>query len=484
MEDIWTGTPGEAPKPSGGRTLRVDNIEPLDRQADVTKRLSVPPILREALFGDINEAPASTFAILDAAKIPNLPEILETSGLEYACLYQGAAFDELASVAPWIVKLDETSDFTRALFTETEPDVDWEYWSRDPGIFVRSTAPLDALRGHFRKFTKVRMANMPPEAPNAQQFFRFYEPDEATHYFEAINDWPDRTAQFYRLATGQKILAFVTISSVAKTLHMFTPGPMPETSPGAFIFEPRDAEVFRSARRPRFRKELYDWLLRLDEHRFKPFSEQQLYAVVDHGLREGDAYDFTFKEEYVYLLYMMSFLGGWFHKSGRMPELVRILEEDGRARTPNLRKAFPKTFSNLYGQARETFAGWAVLFGRMEAHLKKNGGWGRFTPARARQLVGAGTKHLGDADRARLEEFFTRIEMDCDRRKIASPSSRGIVVLLSYMIGHSFFSDPFYPWAVEKKLEADSLDAALPEIGNYAMKRGRLMMAEFQKGAA
>jgi hypothetical protein len=259
---------------------------------------------------------------------------------------------------------------------------------------------------------------------------------------------------------------------------------MPTERPSAFVFQDRDANVFASARRPRFRQELAEWLLRMDEPRFKPFSEDQLYALVDHGLREGDALKFTFKEEYVYLLYMMSFLGGWFHKSGRVPEIARILEQDGRARDPYLKKEFPHTFSALYGNGRETFAGWAVLFSRLDAHLKKAGGWHGFTPKAARQLIASGSRHLSEDDRERLTVFLSRVELDCDQRQVQTASGRGISLLLSFMMGHGFFSDPLYPWAIEIAAAHDTLDAALPEIGDYSMKRGRKMLLDMQKGAA
>ena len=39
-----------------------------------------------------------------AAKIVNLPELLESSRLWHRCLFQGKAYDELRTVAPWLVR--------------------------------------------------------------------------------------------------------------------------------------------------------------------------------------------------------------------------------------------------------------------------------------------------------------------------------------------------------------------------------------------
>ena len=44
-----------------------------------------------------------TYAILDAAKAPGLPELLAASELEHRCLFKGDTYEELKDVAPWIV---------------------------------------------------------------------------------------------------------------------------------------------------------------------------------------------------------------------------------------------------------------------------------------------------------------------------------------------------------------------------------------------
>ncbi|TDT75043.1 uncharacterized protein DUF4123 [Litoreibacter halocynthiae] len=493
MEDIWqlgaaSGASDQhaaATEPSGMVDL-ISDLEPLDAQTEETDRKSVPDTLAAPLFGVVGDVEMSTFAILDAAKITDLPEILIGSGLDHQCLFVGAAQEELGHVAPWIVRLEEDNSFTRSLFTLTDPPSPWTHWSKDAGIYLRSTASLADLCAHFRKFTKVRMDGVPDGDRTQWQYFRFYDPEQATLYFNAIRAWPDRMAQFYRLHDGTLVDRIITLSSVAATAHIFAPDPeaLPVERPNAFVFQSRDAHVFASARRPRFRQELAEWLLRMDEPRFKPFSEEQLYALVDHGLREGDALKFTFKEEYVYLLYMMSYFGGWFHKSGRMPEISRILVEDGRARRANLEPAFLRAHSDLMGDADVTYRNWAKLFTQLDGHLTKAGGWTRFNPDTARQLIMTATPHLGDEDRARLDEFLRRVEYDCDARKVTHPSARGVVLLFSYTMGHAFFEDPLFPWAIELAAEHDTLEPALPAIAEYAMKRGRKMLADFQKGAA
>ena len=94
------------------------------------------------------------YAVLDAAKIANLPELLERSGLEHRCLFKNDAFDKLKDVAPRIVRLEEGNRFTRFFFTKS--DATQHLWDAKPGIFIRSDASPEELSQHFRKFTRIR----------------------------------------------------------------------------------------------------------------------------------------------------------------------------------------------------------------------------------------------------------------------------------------------------------------------------------------
>jgi hypothetical protein len=179
--DYWTaaslaGPTGieESPSPPALTVQKIKSVAPLGSQFGVMEPLTVPPALREALFGQssrpIDGCATSllhTYAILDAAKVSCLPEMLEDSGLDYACLFNGEAAEELRNVAPYLVGLEADHEFTRNLFTKGEAG--WQLWDKEPGIFIRSQARLDEIRKHLRKFTQVRT-----EAGSVE-YFRFWE---------------------------------------------------------------------------------------------------------------------------------------------------------------------------------------------------------------------------------------------------------------------------------------------------------------------
>lgn len=188
LDDPWTDIPGPRPEAEAGAGVSglkievIESIEPLDIQAGAFPKKTVPDALFDALFGQPEPTPAEikaaggdpatvpsmrTYAILDAAKVVNLPELLERSGLDHRCMFRGRAYDDLMNVAPWIVGLEEGSSFTRNLFTRS--DAAWHLWDTEPGIYIRSRGGLEEMWRHFRKFTRVQ------DEKGKWFYFRFWE---------------------------------------------------------------------------------------------------------------------------------------------------------------------------------------------------------------------------------------------------------------------------------------------------------------------
>lgn len=170
FDDYWVQSPKTAGAPDEPdlQINTIDGVEPLDAQLGVVDLKTVPDALYESLFGRPCDTALHTYVILDAAKVPNLPELLEVSGLTHHCLFKGNAYDELKDVAPWIVQLEDENVFTRNLFTQSEAP--WHFWDKEPGIYLRSDASLADLCAHFRRFTKVQQTD------GRWRYFRFWEP--------------------------------------------------------------------------------------------------------------------------------------------------------------------------------------------------------------------------------------------------------------------------------------------------------------------
>jgi hypothetical protein len=133
----------------------------------------VTAAVKEALWPTPRAAGWQVHAIVDAARDPRVLPAVRGSGLPHACLYAGRISPALASVAPYLVQLDEASPFTRELLEER--------WGASWGIYVLGTATLEELRRHFRRFLEVRT-----EAGKTL-LFRFYDPRVMRAYLPTCN---------------------------------------------------------------------------------------------------------------------------------------------------------------------------------------------------------------------------------------------------------------------------------------------------------
>jgi hypothetical protein len=115
--------------------------------------------VKQRLFADQD---TNVFAVLDGASVPDLRMSLHSHQPEHVCLYRGELADDMAEVAPYLVRLEKEADFTNWVLTQG--------WGEHWGIFALAAEPLVELRQHFRRFLTV----YGPE--NKPLLFRYYDP--------------------------------------------------------------------------------------------------------------------------------------------------------------------------------------------------------------------------------------------------------------------------------------------------------------------
>ena len=108
------------------------------------------------------EQERNVFAILDAAVEPGIYDDVLRSEFKQRCLYSGEIPEALARVAPYLVQLERDDPATRLLIRNC--------WGKSWGIFFTSTAYLEGLHRHFRRFLKVR------DEDGNSLYFRYYDP--------------------------------------------------------------------------------------------------------------------------------------------------------------------------------------------------------------------------------------------------------------------------------------------------------------------
>lgn len=292
------------------RIKTFENVAPLDAQLGVFPKKTVPDVLHDIMFGlpeptaaEIGMAggnaaavpPMQTYAVLDAIKIANLPELLEDSGLEHRCLFKGDAHDELKDVAPWVVRLDQDSSFTRNLFTRS--DAPWHLWDCEPGVYIRSRGTLDDMWRHLRKFTRLR------DEGGAWLYFRFWQADILLDLL-----WRDagRSAlarAFPALGQAWQIQAVLGLDKEGDGAALSIPAVTVEASPQPVA---RQAElpgmIILAATRRRRIRQMAQALRRDFTPEFSKMSTAQLRQKVGHSVQRMERYHFTA----IPLLYMLA----------------------------------------------------------------------------------------------------------------------------------------------------------------------------------
>ena len=123
--------------------------------------------LRKRLFQTPNH---HAYAIVDGAASPELLPKLNNSPAEYACLFQGELIPELATAAPYLIKL-----------TQYTPITEWLIISKglNHNIFAVVPDRVDfiTLYRHFRTFLRVRGDE------NEMLYFRYYDPLVMQEFF-------------------------------------------------------------------------------------------------------------------------------------------------------------------------------------------------------------------------------------------------------------------------------------------------------------
>ena len=118
--------------------------------------------------------PVNTYAILDTARDKVIYPKIMNADVQSICLYHGAKAVELATVAPYLVHLKKNDSFTEWLLTQG--------CGKSWGIFLQSSATLNELQRHFRKFLMVY------DEEGRPLYFRFYDPRVLRVYVPTCNE--------------------------------------------------------------------------------------------------------------------------------------------------------------------------------------------------------------------------------------------------------------------------------------------------------
>jgi len=121
------------------------------------------------------------YLLLDAARSPKISEYVLALPDNRMCLYAGDSKEQLAEVAPYLVQVDPLGDVFKWFADEG--------WGDSWGVIVTSSAPLEDLYKHFRKFLLVE------DEEGKRLYFRFYDPRVIGVFLKTCT--PEETKEFF-----------------------------------------------------------------------------------------------------------------------------------------------------------------------------------------------------------------------------------------------------------------------------------------------
>jgi hypothetical protein len=122
-----------------------------------------------------------TWVLLDGARDARIYGAIRKSYQVSCCLFAGELSSQLKEAAPYLVQLDPEDQLTKFVLDNG--------WGHAWGVFLRSSASLEPLRRHFRKFLRVS------DETGRHLLFRYYDPRVLSVYLPTC--YPDELTTFF-----------------------------------------------------------------------------------------------------------------------------------------------------------------------------------------------------------------------------------------------------------------------------------------------
>lgn len=135
----------------------------------------------ERLLAEMRKLSEPLYALLDAARDPQILEILGHEGADGQSLFEGQGSEQLLTVAPYLVAIPTQSVLLERLLAEG--------WGQSWGLYAVSPEPFGEFRARLRQFLMVT------DESNRKLFFRFYDPRVLRVYLPTCN--PEEVRQFF-----------------------------------------------------------------------------------------------------------------------------------------------------------------------------------------------------------------------------------------------------------------------------------------------
>lgn len=340
LDTLGAGATGNAASENSSEYLTITE----HKIADLPDQSSLPfwerdwiaPELKELLFGqpDNNEEPLRTYFIVDAAIRKNITGVfdLDVLNVPVRCLFKGNVAEELKETAPYLIDMtlpDGAWDDTNSVPAFHKNFFD-KHWGQNTGIFIRTSASMAEVWGHFRKFTLV-----PREGYSKRVFVTFWSAQYVQLYFPHIASNKDRVATWF-LRDGFVVHSMMAeqeggakIKEITLRHTLFTQHNTPSQP---FVVTEYDLEPFYKDRNAKDMTKLIDALINGFPKELKNYSPEAISQIIADPIARMRKYGFSQKGSLYLLAAWSIFFGKTFEtrdSSGRLLEICQSNMSEG-----------------------------------------------------------------------------------------------------------------------------------------------------------
>lgn len=454
---------------SANPKARVITAEPTSDTAFAAESQGDDQATGDAWLTDPYNTDLYLYAVIDAGTVFGLPEVLANASLDHCCLYDNPdTFD----TAPWLVRL--ARDNRLQPWSLKACEAPGPLGAFDPSFVLFSAAPLDQMRSHLRKFTQQQVAR-----EDRRLLVRFWEPDAAQFYFDAVSRDPEKSAMWF----GSIIESIGAVhDGVAKLWHK--PDASPAIAPqGPPRLTAAEMDSFRQYRKARFKRDMIKLFQQKSSDIAKAMGDETLADLVSVGIEGARNNGFTRTSPTQLFIHMCLALGAEFATDPQLHWVQSILQEtsrdawDQKTRADRLRQGLIAYLERVNGRKGAHLAKFIDALGAALPTLAPD-----VTAPETRVFLTTNfrtrTQDIGDKTLNWLiEDTFS----GCHRHGFEEGRSAFILTMLRFVYGTECMRDPRFDWLRRCLFEAPksgTKDAVLQTMFKTFLARSTALTAK------
>lgn len=425
-------------------SINEHSIPPLTNDSDlaVWEKEWIVPELKQLLFAQSEEKTLNTYLIVDAYLRKKISGIFDLEDnfweIPIKCLFKGESADKLKEVSPYLIDmtLSAEAQSDNSKVSKFHKDFFANHWGKQTGIFIRTTASMDEVWQHLRRFTRVQMQDN-----KMWVYFRFWQPHIAQSYLTGLATLPEKIATWGRISEDKQIAQWVieqneqnvgTIAPIWKNL-------------GDYPFNKKALLISAEEEKPLEKHKVEQFDDKVAQVLFNASSDlgktQEQFELTVLAVREwANQLGIDGERDIAKLANLALILGYRFFEDERLATLNHKLTDTTQSandRVNEYTSAIELWLNEIWGDnTTDIDDNLRTVFSKPLTWHKNNN--------ISLDINEINRNYLDVIPAEQLELFAQQCIINCEQQKITSPYAQRCYILIALVYGQYFISDPMH----------------------------------------